>query len=160
MIGQQLKSICEHTQVLVHNTKFEDAYHSEQHKLQQSVAQCKRLEHDNVRLAHENSYYRNELVPSYENVLELQAQALKDAEARSLELETTSRTLQEKHAQALELLKRQDQKVEGLQADVQVLSEARRSLRSYTLAAGSVARPKPVPTRKSKRRKPGNVNHA
>jgi hypothetical protein len=75
-------------------------------------------------LAQDNTYYRNELIPSYDNVLQLQTQTLKETEAENLELRAKSRALEEKHAQTLERLSRQDQKVDALQAEIQVLSEA------------------------------------
>jgi hypothetical protein len=117
-IGKQLESIFQHMQKLLEDAKVKEAYRSEQRKLQQSVAVCKKLEIENDSLTQANRYYRKELIPNYDNVLQLQAQILKETEAENLELKAKSRALEEKHIQALELLKRQDQKVEGLQAEV------------------------------------------
>ena len=151
-IGKQLESICQQTQRLVDDTKYEKAYRSEQRKLQQSVAQCKKLELDNGTLAQAHTYYRNELIPSYDNVLQLQTRTLKETEAENLELKAKSRVLEEKHAHTLELLNRQDQKVDALQAEIQVLSEAshghglqsplamRKRLRSSKLVGDAPAR--------------------
>lgn len=113
-IGKQLESICQHTQRLADDTKYEKAYRSEQQKLQQSVAQFRKLESDYHTLAQADTYYRNELIPSYDNVLQLQTQTLKKTEAENLELRAKSRAREEKHAQTLE----------RLQAEIQVLSEA------------------------------------
>ena len=113
-IGKQLESICQQTQRLLEDAKFEKAYRSEHQKLQHSVAECKKRELENDSLAQANTYYRNELIPSYDNVLQLQTQTLKETEAENLELRAKSRALEEKHEQTLE----------RLQAEIQVLSEA------------------------------------
>jgi chromosome segregation ATPase len=120
-IGKQLESICQHTQRLADDTKYEKAYRSEQQKLQQSVAQFRKLESDYHTLAQADTYYRNELIPSYDNVLQLQTQTLKETEAENLELRAKSRAREEKHAQTQELLSTRDQKVDTLSAEIQVL---------------------------------------
>lgn len=95
-----------------------------QRLLQQGAEGYERLEFENDRLARIDAYYRERLIPSYDNALQLQKQTLEVTEAESLELKAKSRDLEEKYAQVLELLQTQNQKVDRLQAEIQVLSEA------------------------------------
>ena len=98
-----------------------------QQKLQQSAKEYKKLELENDSLARVNTAYRDGLIPNYDTVLQLQKQSLEETEAEKLGLEAKIRVVEEKYAQARELLKTQDQKVDGLRAQIQVLSEARLS---------------------------------
>jgi hypothetical protein len=126
-IGEQFESIGQQMQRLLGDAKFEEAYRSEQRKLQQSVAGYKKLQLENDSLARTNTYYLKELIPNYESVLQLQKQTLEETEAENLELKAKTRVLEENHARVLELLKTQDQKLDGLRAEIQVLFEARLS---------------------------------
>ena len=123
-ISTQLSDLARLVQSLCSDATYEQAYLSEQHKLQQSVAAYKALEDEKERLARENAYCRDQLLPSYDKVLCLQAQANKDWEARNQELETESRELAETYKQTRELSRMQAQKVEELEANIQILFDA------------------------------------
>lgn len=76
-----------------------------------------------------NTCSRKELIVGYNNILQLQEQTLQQMEVENVELKAKSRGLEEKHAWTLKLLKTQhkDQKVDVLQVEIQVFSEARLS---------------------------------
>ncbi|KAF2844469.1 hypothetical protein T440DRAFT_559605 [Plenodomus tracheiphilus IPT5] len=110
-----------------HQSRYEQAYLSEQQKLQHSVAAYRTLELENERLAQENRYCRDQLLPGYDNVLCRQAQENKDYEAKILDLESKARGKDEEHRQTLDALEGQlrerDQKLEELEASIQARSE-------------------------------------
>ncbi|KAA8621995.1 hypothetical protein TUN199_10438 [Pyrenophora tritici-repentis] len=127
-IGQQPESNCQKTQRPLEDVNFEEAYRSECKKLQQSVAERKTLEGENDSLTEANTYFRKELIPSYNNVLQLYAQIIgrtndenRELKAENQELKAKSKVLEEEYARALGLLEEQDQQ------KIQVLSEARLS---------------------------------
>jgi coenzyme F420-reducing hydrogenase alpha subunit len=126
-VRERLESIHQQMQKLIEDAEFERAYHSEHRKLQQSAAEYNKLKLENDSLEKTNTYYRRELIPNYDSVLQLQKQTLEETEAENLELKAKNRALEEDHARLLELLKTQDRRVDGLRAEIQVQSETIRS---------------------------------
>jgi len=119
-------------QRLLGDAKSEEAYRSKQQKLEQkleqSVGECKRLKLENDSLVRAQTSFTERLTLNCDNVLQPQAQIVTETESENLELKAKIRALEEKLTQSREVAMTSEQKIDGLRAEVQLLSEtAKRS---------------------------------